>query len=194
VNLGGRQRVHIESCDSGVIQLVRQYAVRLELPTDQLWLTTDRKLYGRWLGRHIPVRYGGAYCFVPRDQTHRILINLERIDQAQTRANEIVVAEELVHMRDHLDGDRRRHSHHGYDRIAVRVAELTGATPDDIRSALLPVSRRPVRYFYECPACRRQIGRRRKGRWSCGTCSPTFDRRYILRLLPDEDGEQAGMR
>jgi predicted SprT family Zn-dependent metalloprotease len=93
-----------------------------------------------------------------------------------------VVAEELIHMRDHLDGDRRRHSHHGYDRIAVRVSDLTGASLEEIRSALLPVDRRPIRYVYECPQCRRQVGRRRKGTWSCGSCSPAFDRRFILRL------------
>jgi predicted SprT family Zn-dependent metalloprotease len=165
---------------------VSQYVVKLKLPTDQLWLTTDRKTYGEWLGRHIPSRYGGAYCFLTKDQTHRVLINLERIDRSQARAVEVVVAEELVHMRDHLDGDRRRHSHHGHDRIAIRVAALTGVPIEELRSALLPVSRRPVRYTYECPGCRRQIGRRRKGTWSCGTCSPGFDRRYILKLVSDQ--------
>lgn len=186
--------MRIESCDPVVIELVRQYAVRLELPTDGVWLTSDRKTYGRWLGRHIPKRYGGAYCFVPKDQTHRILINLERIDPTQPKAVEIVVAEELIHMRDYLDGDRRRHAHHGYDRIAIRVADLTGVQLDEIRSALVPVSRRPVRYLYECPSCRRQVGRRRKGTWSCGACSPTFDQRFILCLVADDVGQRASPR
>jgi predicted SprT family Zn-dependent metalloprotease len=184
--------VRIESCDPVVVQLVHQYVNRLGLPTDRLWLTSDRTTYATWLKRHIPNSYGGAFCFLPQDQTHRILINLERIDRTQPRAVEIVVAEELVHMRDHLDGDRRRHSHHGYDRIAVRVADLTEVSLDEIRAALLPVNRRPVRYLYECPGCRRQVGRRRKGTWSCGKCAPVFDQRYILRLAADEGGSPDG--
>ena len=179
-------------CDPGVLELVHAYVDRLELPSEHLWVTTDRKAYGEWLGRHIPSRYGGAYCFLKRDRTHRVLINIERIDQSQPRAVEIVVAEELVHMRDQLDGDLRRHSHHGHDRIAHRVSQLTGAGLDEIRSALLPVTRRPLRYLYECPGCRRQVGRRRKGTWSCGSCSPTFDRRFVLGLVKDYGVDSAG--
>jgi ribosomal protein L37AE/L43A len=88
-------------------------------------------------------------------------------------------------MRDHLDGDRRRHAKHGYDRIAHRVAALTGATLDEIRAALLPVRRRPPRFLYACPACHGRVARRLRGTWSCGRCSPVFDPRFRLRLVAD---------
>lgn len=177
------------ACDPEVLPLVEMYVQRLDLPTDDLWLTTDRKTYGTWLKRHIPVRYGGAYCFLRHVGRHAILINLARIDTSLPKSLEIVVAEELVHMRDHLDGDYRRHSHHGHDRIAHRVAELTGASLEEIRSALIPTERKPLRYVYACPQCRIQVERRRKGTWSCGRCSPRFDRRFQMQLVLDR---QAG--
>lgn len=174
-----------EACDPVVLPLVAAYVEALQLPTDDLWLTTDRKTYGGWLKRHIPARYGGAYCFLRHQQKHAVLINIDRIDTSQPKALEVVVAEELVHMRDHLDGDHRRHSHHGHDRIAHRVAALTGASLHEIRSALIPPSRRPLRYVYACPQCQMQVQRRRKGTWSCGRCSPVFDRRYQMQLVSD---------
>jgi hypothetical protein len=87
----------------------------------------------------------------------------------------------LIHMRDRLDGDLRRHAKHGYDRIAHRVASLTGARLEEVRGALLPAPRRPVRYLYRCPACGVSIPRRRKGLWSCGRCAPRFEPRFILQ-------------
>jgi predicted SprT family Zn-dependent metalloprotease len=96
-----------------------------------------------------------------------------------------VVAEELIHMRDHLDGDRRRHAHHGHDRIAHRVADLVGVTLDEVRSALLPAARRPFRYLYQCPGCGLAVPRRRRGTWSCRRCSPRFDRRFVLRIVQE---------
>jgi predicted SprT family Zn-dependent metalloprotease len=120
-----------------------------------------------------------------REGFHAILINLERIDLSLPRALEVVVAEELVHMRDHLDGDRRRHAKHGYDRIAHRVSELTGASLEEIRSALIPVKRRPYRYVYACPGCGVRVPRKRRGTWSCARCSPKFDQRYVLRIVED---------
>lgn len=157
----------------------------LELPVDHLWVTTSRATYRGWIGRTVPSAFGGAYCFLGRTGDHAVLINLERIDQDQPRAVELVVAEELVHMRDRLDGDTRRHSHHGYDRIAHRVAALTSATLDEIRSTLKPVARRPLKYLYQCPGCRLTVGRRRKGTWSCARCSPRFDRRYQMRIVEE---------
>ena len=180
-----RSRVKAVSCNEMVLPLVEQYVERLELPTADLWLTTDRVTYGSWLKRHIPVRYGGAYCFLRHERKHAVLINLERIDLAKPKALEIVVAEELVHMRDHLDGDFRRHSHHGHDRIAHRVASLTGATLEEIRGALIPVARKPLRYVYACPGCQMQVERRRKGTWSCGRCSPVFDAGFQMQLVLD---------
>ncbi len=175
----------LDQCDDELTGLIHRYAGLLELPEDNLTVTTVRSTYAKWLNRRIPSSYGGAYCFLQRSNTHAILINLERIDLDQPRSLEIVAAEELIHMRDHLDGDHRRHAHHGYDRIAVRVATLTGATPDEIRSALLPVRRRALKYLYQCPGCGMTVGRKRKGTWSCGRCSPRFDRRYLMRMVQE---------
>lgn len=177
----------LDQCDEQVTHLINRYVDRLGLPTEHLWITTDRATYSTWLGRRIPSAYGGAYCFLRHRNLHAILIHLERIDLDQPRALEVVVAEELVHMRDHLDGDRRRHARHGHDRIAYRVAELTGATLEEIRSALLPMKRRPLRYIYECPGCGVRMPRRKTGTWSCGTCSPRFDRRYVMRIVQHLD-------
>jgi hypothetical protein len=94
-----------------------------------------------------------------------------------------VIAEELIHMRDWIDGDRRGHARHGYDRIATRVVDITGATFEEVRSPLLPVERRPWRYVYGCAACGLLIPRRRKGGWSCPRCAPRFDRRYQLEIV-----------
>lgn len=170
-------------CESGVRHLVKEYVERLALPTDKLRVTTNRKTYSGWLGRRIASSYGGAYCFLRRAGVHAILINLDRIDQTQPRAVEVVVAEELIHMRDRLDGDLRGHAKHGHDRIAYRVADITGASLDEIRSALVPVKRRPYRYIYACPNCGIRVPRKRTGRWSCGRCSPRFDRRFVLEIV-----------
>lgn len=175
--------MRVEECDDQVLGLAMEYVGRLQLPTDSLWITSSRETYATWLNRRIPSAYGGAYCFLRRQKAHAVLINLPRIDMSQPKALEIVVAEELIHMRDHLDGDTRRHAHHGHDRIAVRVAEMTGASLDEVRSALIPTQRRPYKYLYQCPKCRRTVPRRKTGTWSCGACGKGFDRRYILRLV-----------
>ena len=185
--LGKTNRVpvgpHFEVCDPVVVPLVELYIQRLALPVDALFITTDRGVYGRWLGRRIASSYGGAYCFLRRQGHHAVLINTERIDLTQQRALEVVVAEELVHMRDHLDGDFRGHAKHGHDRIAYRVAELTGASLDEIRGALIPIRKRPYRYVYACPKCGVRVPRKRTGRWSCSRCSPRFDPRYVLQIV-----------
>lgn len=175
--------MHIQDCDESVLALITEYVRRLELPTTDLMLTTNRLTYGAWLNRRIPSAYGGAYCYLKRQRKHAVLINVERIDLSQPQALEIVVAEELIHMRDQLDGDTRRHAHHGHDRIAIRVAEFTGVTLEDVRSALLPTQRRPFKYVYQCPSCLRRVQRRKQGVWSCGLCGRGFDRRYVLQLV-----------
>lgn len=166
-------------------RLLRDYLDRLSLPSERLKVTTDRAVFAGWVGRRVDASVGGAYAFLQRTGEHAILVNLERIDLARANALEIVVAEELVHMRDRLDGDLRRHARHGHDRIAVRVAELTGASLEEVRAALLPPVRRRLRYVYQCPTCGVRVERRLRGTWSCGQCARSFDARHLLRLIED---------
>jgi hypothetical protein len=169
--------------------LLERFVALLELPTDRLRVTTERRVFERWLGRRLGSSIGGAYAFAPASGDHLILINLPRIDRSLPRSLEVVVAEELLHMRDRLDGDHRRHAKHGYDRIAHRVSALTGATLEEIRTSLVPPVRRPARYVYGCPNCGVRVPRQRPGNWSCGRCAPRFDPRFLLRLQPALGGE-----
>jgi hypothetical protein len=178
-----------ETLDAETIALVRRYVGILRLPADRLQVTTERAIFERWLGRRIEAGIGGAYAYLARSRTHLVLINLPRIDRSEARSLEIVVAEELIHMRDRLDGDLRRHARHGYDRIADRVSALTGASLDEIRSCLLPRRVRPFRYLYACPRCGITVRRRRRGTWSCGRCAANFDPRLVLRLVRDDLSE-----
>ncbi len=180
-----RERSLFGASDEVIRPFAEAYIARLDLPGERLRVTTDRKEFSAWLGRRVPSSYGGAYVYLRQWDIHAVLINLERIDTSAPRAIEVVVAEELVHMRDHLDGDHRRHARHGHDRIAHRVASLTGASLEEIRGALLPVDRRPYRYVYACPRCGVKVPRKRKGTWSCGRCSPSFDPRYVLRIVEE---------
>jgi predicted SprT family Zn-dependent metalloprotease len=162
--------------------LLERYVARLDLPTDRLRVTTERREFEGWLGRRVRSSIGGAYTFVAASGEHLILINLPRIDQSRPRSLEVVVAEELLHMRDRLDGDLRRHAKHGYDRIAHRVSALTGATLEEIRASLVAPTRRAPRYHYWCPCCGVRVPRQKQGTWSCGRCAPRFDPRFMLRL------------
>lgn len=166
-----------------VTVLVSKYVDRLDLSNEPLWVTTERRTFESWLGRRVNAAIGGAYVFLARHQHHAVLINVARIDMEQPKALEIVVAEELIHMRDWANGDRRGHAHHGHDRIASRVAELVGVTLAEVRSALLPTTRRPYRYVYACPGCGLKVPRRKRGRWSCRRCSPRFGSRFELRIV-----------
>lgn len=179
--------VNLNHLPESVRSLVIAYLDRLHLSSEELAITVDKREFETWLGRRVSSSVGGAYVYLRRRNQHAVLINLPRIDLDQPKALEIVVCEELVHMRDWIDGDRRGHAKHGYDRIAWRVAELTGASIEEVRSPLLPVQHRPYRYVYACPGCGRSVKRRRKGRWSCGACSPRFDPRYELRIVETLD-------
>jgi hypothetical protein len=159
------------------------YASRLDLSLDDLLITTKRHDFELWLGRKVSASIGGAYVYLAARKQHAILINVPRLNSLNPRAAELVIAEELVHMRDFIDGDRRRHAKHGCDRIALRVLELTGATLDEIRNCTIVPKRRPIKYHYACPACGWGVGRRRRGVWSCSRCSPEFDRRFELTLV-----------
>lgn len=175
----------LESIDPEVKRHFKHYAGLLHLSLTDVLVTTERTEFETWLGRRVSASLGGAYVFLARMNRHVIVINLPRIDRSKPRAVELVVAEELIHMRDHIDGDHRRHAKHGYDRIALRVAGLTGASLAEIRDCLLPVKRRTLRYRYACPSCGTTFARRQRGIWSCGKCAPKFDHRFVLRLVED---------
>ena len=164
---------------------MERYGAMFRLLEQPLLITTSRRVFGRWLGRRIPSSYGGAYVYLSHRSEHAILINLERIDHRQPKSLEIVVAEELMHMRDWLDGDRRRHARHGHDRIAVRVSQVTGATMDELRTALIPVQPREYRYLYTCPNCGRSMKRKRTGNWACRPCWQQSGRKYLLRVTDE---------
>ena len=174
-----------------VVDLMEEYGRRFRLLAEPLLITTSRRVFGRWLGRRIPSAYGGAYVYLTHKGTHAILINLERIDHRREKSLEIVVAEELMHMRDWLDGDRRRHARHGHDRIAIRVAQVTGASLDDVRNALLPVQPRDYRYVYSCPNCGRSMKRKRTGNWACRPCWEQTGKKYLLRVTANLETNDA---
>lgn len=174
-----------ETENAELTEIIERYLDVLQLRGQPLRITSDRKTFERWLGRRVSASIGGAYVFLPTLGHHAVFINLRRINRTMPKALELVVAEELIHMRDHLDCDHRRHAKHGYDRIAHRVAMLTGASLTEVRGCLLPPQRRPMRYVYQCPGCGGVVHRRRKGTWSCGRCSPVFDERFVLQIVPD---------
>lgn len=156
--------------DAETVSLVRAYAERLAIGGVSCMVTTRRADFKRWLGRAVPASYGGAYAYDPRQDRHLVLINLDRIDRRRPRAVEIVICEELLHLRDRLDGDLRRHAKHGHDRIARRVAALVGVPIDDVRSCLLPTASRSYRYVVRCDACGWHVLRKKRGRWACPVC------------------------
>lgn len=171
--------------DAETRELAARCIEHFRLGGEPLWVTTDRGAFQDRLGRPVRKGIGGAYIYHPVQKTHLVLINLESIDRRLPKSVEIVVAEEFMHMRDWLDGDRRRHSKHGYDRIAHRVADLTGASLEEVRCCILPSQRRQYRHIYQCPGCLRQVPRRRHGTWSCASCWPVFDRRFVLRPVAE---------
>jgi len=164
---------------------VRHFASLLAIESELAWVTTSKSGFEKILGCRVGASLGGAYIYLPRRKRHLILINRHRLNPDEPRAIELVVAEELIHMRDWIDGDRRRHSKHGYDRIAHRVAEIAGASLDEVRNCLAPAVRRPYKWIYACPGCGVTVYRKRKGTWSCARCSPTFDRRYVLKVVAE---------
>jgi predicted SprT family Zn-dependent metalloprotease len=176
----------IDVDDQQTRDLIERYLAILSLPTGDLQVTTSRARFQQWLGRPISGSIGGAYAYHPVKRKHLVLINLPRIDHSHAKSLEIVVAEELIHMRDRLDGDVRRHAKHGYDRIAYRVAALTEASLDEVRGCLVKQERRPYRYLYQCPRCQMTIRRRRRGTWSCARCASRFDPKLVLRLVRDD--------
>lgn len=165
----------------------RRYAALLGIERELMCVTGSKALFEQWLGRKIGSSLGGAYVHSRRQRKHLILINLPRLNPELPIAVELVVAEELIHLRDWVMGDRRRHSKHGHDRIAHEVARVTGASLEDIRNSLIPTRQLPFRWIYRCPGCGMMVKRKRKGTWSCARCANRFDPRFVLQLVGEID-------
>ena len=175
--------------DQEIEDLARRYARLLGIEGEPAWITASKSLFEQWIGRRVGSSLGGAYIFSRKRRKHLILINRPRLNPALPTAVELVVAEELIHLRDWVIGDRRRHSKHGHDRIAHEVARVTGASLDDIRNCLTPARQLPYRWIYQCPGCGMLVKRKRRGTWSCARCSPRFDPRFVLKLVGEIDPE-----
>jgi hypothetical protein len=111
----------------------------------------------------------------------------------QPASAEVTVAHELIHLRDRVQGQPRRHRCHGNDAIALDEALITGRDPEllrvqlreetDRREAALRAAR-PYRYLYRCPNCQKEYYRVRKylRATSCGACDSRFNPNFELRL------------
>jgi hypothetical protein len=173
--------------DGEIQRLASHYANVLNVEDQPVWITASRPLFEQWIGRKVGSSLGGAYIYSSRKRRHLILVNRARLNPELPIAAELVVAEELIHLRDWVIGDRRRHAKHGHDRIAHEVARITGASLDDIRNCLVPTRQLPYRWIYRCPGCGMLVKRKRKGTWSCARCASRFDPRYVLQLVGEID-------
>jgi hypothetical protein len=106
---------------------------------------------------------------------------------------EVTVAHELIHLRDRVQGQPRRHHCHGNDAIALDEALITGRDPEALRVQLREETERreaalraarPYRYLYLCPNCGKEYYRVRKYArpTSCGKCDSRFNPNFELRL------------
>lgn len=106
---------------------------------------------------------------------------------------EVTVAHELIHLRDRVTGNPRKHRCHGYDAISVDEAVLTERDPEFLRAQLREETHRreaalravrPYRYIYVCPVCKREYPRvRRYSRpVSCGRCDRHYNLAFVLEL------------
>jgi hypothetical protein len=183
------------------------YWRKLQLPLPELALlalTQDRREFRRWTGKRLNTLALGCYCFLPASahglrvqasavlRPHRHLIFVE--PAMQPRSIEVTVAHELIHLSDRVQGNPRRHRHHGYDAIAADEAAVTGYTLEELRQLLQMESlqreqacrkRRPVRYLYVCPVCHKQYPRTRRYSHpvSCSRCDKKYNPGYCLQLV-----------
>ncbi|MBV9227917.1 MAG: hypothetical protein JOZ18_01295 [Chloroflexi bacterium] len=187
------------------------YWQKLHLPAQELSLlaiTQDRQEFMNWTGKRLNLMTLGCYCYVPApsaplarqrkasgstEQTaHRHLIFIE--PDMQPKSIEVTIAHELIHLADRVNGNPRRHRHHGYDSIAADEAAITGYGLEELRALLHEESarrdqmrreRRPIRYLYECPNCGKKYPRTRKYSQSvsCSSCDKSYNPRFKLRML-----------
>ncbi|GCE26498.1 hypothetical protein KDA_19820 [Dictyobacter alpinus] len=192
------------------------YWSRLELPLPELSLlalTQDRQEYKRWTGKRLNTMALGCYCYIPASLAqsrrqpfvdgsahHRHLIFIDAALQA--KSIEVTVAHELIHLSDRIQGNPRRHRHHGYDSIATDEAAITGYAVEDLRALLHEESvkreavrreRRPIRYVYQCPGCGKEYPRTRRYSQavSCSSCDKVYNPRFSLSLISMSGGSAA---
>ncbi len=186
------------------------YWQKLQLPLSEfglLALTQDRQEYMRWTGKRLNVMALGCYCYIPAPNltlklsvsmiedkllSHRHLIFIEPTMQAGSI--EVTVAHELIHLSDRIQGNPRRHHHHGYDSIAIDEAAITGYAVEDLRKLLHEESvrresirreSRPIRYIYQCPHCKKLYPRTRRysRAVSCSGCDKHYNPQFALLLM-----------
>jgi predicted SprT family Zn-dependent metalloprotease len=68
----------------------------------------------------------------------------------------------------------------GHNRIWKNMCLEVGARPHRCYSAIT-VIRPKKKYTAYCPKCGASYEKRRKTRVSCGECSPTFNKKYLLK-------------
>jgi len=185
------------------------YWQKLQLPLRELSLlaiTQDRNEYRLWTGKRLNVMALGCYCYVPaipqatrhlradsgeERRMHRHLIFIESTLQSQS--TEVTIAHELIHLADRVNGTPRRHKHHGYDSIATDEAAVTGYALEELRALLHQESqrldqvrraRRPIRYLYTCPQCKKHYPRVRRYTHSvsCSSCDKSYNPQFKLLL------------
>jgi hypothetical protein len=187
------------------------YWHKLQLPPAELSLlalTQDRQEYMRWTGKRLNLMALGCYCYMPAPTPpskvsallvkenalpHRHLIFIE--PAMQSASIEVTVAHELIHLSDRVQGNPRRHHHHGYDAIATDEAAITGYAVEDLRKLLHEESvrrehirreRRPIRYMYQCSHCGKLYPRTRRYSLpiSCSSCDKHYNPQFSLQLMP----------
>ena len=201
-----RQEYPIIHGDTVILQhWVDHYWQKLQIPLSEralLAITQDRQEFMLWTGKRLNTMALGCYCYVSLANTcsrrivslidsrrHLIFIEPHMVPQAI----EVTVAHELIHLADRVKGTPRRHRHHGYDSIAVDEAAVTGYTLEDLRALLHEESakreikrreRRPIRYLYECPHCKKKYPRTRKYSHavSCSSCDKSYNSLFKLVL------------
>lgn len=189
------------------------YWHKLQIPLSELPLlamTQNRREFVHWTGKRLQTMALGCYCFISAPsnsssrrtsgttlaaQPHRHLIFIE--PDMQPQSIEVTVAHELIHLSDRVQGNPRRHRHHGYDAIAADEAAVTGYSLEALHALLhaesiqrerLRRERRPIRYLYICPGCGKQYPRTRRYSYavSCSGCDKNYNPSFRLQLSAEK--------
>ena len=119
--------------------------------------------------------YGGYY----QPRTHRIVVSWQAYQEHGLGETLNTFRHEVAHI-----------VHPNHSRAFWEVALALGATQ---RYASPPLTKPARKYVYACPACGRQIERRRRIRAaSCAACDSRYNPRYALRLVGGDVSKPAG--